>query len=260
MISNTIKSVLKESLLDLGLYHKVNNFRFRNDQRNREQEKFYSTVIHSDDLVFDVGANIGQRSEIFAKLARKVIAIEPQPNCVRHLKSRFMFKKNVVIEEAAVGEQAGEATMWQSNSSGISSMSRRFIETMGKGVFSDESWNKEIQVSIKTLDTLITKHGLPAFIKIDVEGYELTVLRGLSQPVPLISFEYAPELIDEARTCAQRINDISADYYFNYCLGENLEFVLDANVSYQTFIDKTLDELGSLKTFGDVYAILANRK
>jgi FkbM family methyltransferase len=259
-MSHSLKTVIKESLLGLGLYHKVNQIRFRNDERNISQQRFYAKVIGKDDLVFDVGANVGQRSEIFAKLARKVVAVEPQPNCIRHLKSRFRFNRKVVIEEVAIGEHAGHAKMWQSNSSGISSMSRQFIETMGKGVFSDQKWDREIRVPIRTLDELVAIHGLPAFLKIDVEGYELLVLKGLSKPIPFISFEYAPELIDQARACADRINEISADYQFNYCLGENLEFVLAQNVEYKTFSAKTLDELSQLDTFGDVYAILPNTK
>src|SRR5690349_3191094 len=209
-----LKNVLRESLLDLGLYHKVNNFRFRNDARNKAQREFYSRVIDPDNLVFDVGANIGQRSEIFAQLAQKVVAIEPQPNCVRHLKSRFRFNRRVVIQEVALGDKPGEAIMWQSDSPGISSMSRRFIDTMGRGVFRDERWDKEITVAIKTLDDLINIFGVPAFMKIDVEGYELKVLQGLSVPVPFISFEYSPEMIDEARNCAQRLQEISTDYRY----------------------------------------------
>jgi FkbM family methyltransferase len=260
MEPSVLKEAIKDSLLTFGLYHKINNFRFRHDERNKSQQKFYSTVIGSNDLVFDVGANIGQRSEIFAKLARQVVAVEPQPNCIRHLKSRFKFNRRVKIEQIALGETPGEATMWQSESSGISSMSRRFIDTMGQGVFSDQTWNKEIQVPVRTLDSLIALHGVPAFMKIDVEGYELAVLKGLTQPIPMISFEYEPELIDQARSCAGRVNEISADYQFNYCLGENLEFVLDSNVSYEVFAETTLHDLSQLDTFGDVYAILPGKK
>ena len=251
-----LKNILRESLLDLGLYHKINNLRFRNDARNKAQKEFYSRLIKPGDLVFDVGANIGQRSEIFAQLAHKVVAIEPQPNCVRHLRSRFRFNRRVVIQEVALGDKAGEVTMWQSASPGISSMSRRFIDTMGSGVFRDEKWDKEIKVPTKTLDDLIQIFGVPAFIKIDVEGYELKVLQGLTAAVPLISFEYSPEMIDETRNCAQRIQQVSTDYRFNYCLGEDLEFVLDSHVDFETFIDRTLTEICTHNTFGDVYAMI----
>lgn len=252
-----LKNILRESLLDLGLYHKVNNLRFRNDARNKAQKEFYAKVIKPEDLVFDVGANIGQRSEIFAQLAQKVIAIEPQPNCVRHLKSRFRFNRRVVIQQVALGDKPGEATMWQSSSPGISSMSRRFIDTMGSSVFRDEKWNKEIKVTTKTLDDLINTFGVPAFMKIDVEGYELKVLQGLTAPVPFISFEHTPEMIDEARNCAERLQQISPDYRYNYCLGENLDFVLDQHVDFETFINSTLTEICRHNTFGDVYAIIA---
>ena len=252
-----LKNILRESLLDLGLYYTVNNFRFRNDARNKAQKEFYLRVIKPGDLVFDVGANIGQRSEIFAQLAQKVIAIEPQPNCVRHLKSRFRFNRRVVIQEVALGDKPGEETMWQSNSPGISSMSRRFIDTMGSGVFRDEKWDKEIKVKTKTLDDLIDTFGLPAFMKIDVEGYELKVLQGLTAAVPLISFEYSPEMMDEARNCAQRLQQISTDYRYNYCLGENLDFVLNQHVDFDTFINDTLTEICEHNTFGDVYATIA---
>lgn len=250
-----LKNILRESLLDLGLYHKVNNLRFRNDARNKAQKEFYAQVIKPQNLVFDVGANIGQRSEIFAQLAQKVIAIEPQPNCVRHLKSRFRFNRRVVIQQVALGDKAGEATMWQSSSPGISSMSRRFIDTMGSSVFRDEKWDKEIRVATTTLDDLINTFGVPAFMKIDVEGYELKVLQGLTTPIPLISFEYSPDMIDETRNCTQRLQQISAGYKYNYCLGENLEFVLDQHVDFDTFINTTLQEIGRQRTFGDIYAI-----
>jgi len=81
-------------------------------------------------------------------------------------------------------------------------------------------------------------------------------LQGLTLPVPFISFEYAPELIDEARKCAERINRISSAYHFNYCLGEDLDFVLSEDVDYSTFTTETLARMAGQDTFGDVYAIL----
>ena len=136
-------------------------------------------------------------------------------------------------------------------------MSRRFIDTMGRSVFRNEKWDKQIKVATKTLDDLINTFGLPAFMKIDVEGYELKVLQGLTAAVPLISFEHSPEMIDEARNCAQRLQQISTDYRYNYCLGENLEFVLDHHVDFDTFMNSTLAEICRHNTFGDVYAIIA---
>ena len=251
-----MKRFLKKILLGLGLYHKVNAYRFGHDQRNISQKAFYSTIIGHDDLVFDVGANVGQRAAIFSELARTVVAFEPQAECVRHLRSRFRFKRNVEIQPVALSEAAGEAEIYESSAHTVSSMSPKFIESVGKKVFKDETWDRKVVVKTGTLDQMIEVYGLPRFIKIDVEGFELNVLKGLSHPVPLLSFEFIPIAIDEAKQCIDKLNEISADYLYDYCLGENLDFVLPDHVDYETFSRDVLPELESAASFGDIYAIL----
>ena len=46
-----------------------------------------------------------------------------------------------------------------------------------------------IRVPVTTLDQLILRYGRPYYCKVDVEGYEVEVFRGLTQPIPMISFE-----------------------------------------------------------------------
>jgi FkbM family methyltransferase len=247
---------MKEILVDAGLYYKVNEIRFRNDGRSRLQKAFYSKLIQKSDVVFDVGANVGQRSAIFAELARFVVAFEPQAECVRHLKSRFRFKSNVEIQPVALSDSEGEAVIYQSSSNTISSMSEKFVKTVGKTVFADEKWDKSITIRTKTLDQMIALYGMPGFIKIDVEGFEINVLRGLSRPAPFLSFEFIPLAMDEVKKCLARLHEISEDYLFDYCLGEDLDFVLPAHVNYRTFVDDVVPQLETAATFGDIYAIL----
>ena len=52
-----------------------------------------------------------------------------------------------------------------------------------------------MDVAVTTLDALIARFGVPAFIKIDVEGAEPDVLAGLSHAVPVLSFEYLPRAL-----------------------------------------------------------------
>ncbi|HVG33493.1 MAG TPA: FkbM family methyltransferase [Pyrinomonadaceae bacterium] len=254
-----LKKSLKDALLRAGLYYKLNNYRFRDAEwggrREAAQKSFYARLIESSDTVFDVGANVGQRTQIFAQLAHKVIAVEPQKECIRHLRSRFMFTKNVLIEAVALGDHTGEASIRESDSHTISSMSERFIETVGKSRFRESSWEREAKVLMTTLDELIDKHGRAKFIKIDVEGYEAQVLSGLNYSVPYISFEFTPELIDEAEKCVARLHAISEAYLFNYCLGENLNFVLEKHVTAKEMSDSILPALSRQGNFGDVYAI-----
>ncbi len=250
-----MKRFVKEILLGAGLYYKVNAYRFGHDQKNTSQKAFYSTIIGRDDLVFDVGANVGQRAAIFSELARTVVAFEPQAECVRHLRSRFRFKRNVKIEPVALSEERGEAVIYESSAHTVSSMSPKFIESVGKKVFQDETWDEKVVVHTKTLDQMIELYGLPRFIKIDVEGFELNVLNGLSRPVPMLSFEFIPLALDEVEKCLSRLNEISADFLYDYCLGEKLDFVLREHVDYETFSRDVLPELERAPSFGDIYAI-----
>jgi len=250
-----MKALVKDLLLKAGVYYNINQIRFRHDQRNISQKAFYATIIGNDDLVFDVGANVGQRSAIFSQLAKMVVAFEPQPQCITHLRSRFKFKSNVKIEPIALSATGGDAIIYQSSSHDLSSMSSEFIQKVGKQLFSKETWDRTITIPTKTLDQMIALYGVPRFIKIDVEGFELSVLNGLSCPVHMLSFEFTPLIIDEATKCVERLHEISANYLFNYCLGEELDFVLPDHVDYTTFSQNVLPDLKWARSFGDIYAV-----
>lgn len=247
---------MKEMLVDAGLYYKVNEIRFRHDERSRLQKAFYAKLIQKSDVVFDVGANVGQRTAIFSELARLVVAFEPQAECLRHLKSRFRFKRNVQIQPVALSDSEGEAVIYQSSSHTISSMSEEFVNSVGKTVFADANWETRATIKTRTLDQMIALYGIPSFIKIDVEGFELNVLRGLNHAAPFLSFEFIPLAMDEVRKCLARLHEISKDYLYDYCLGEDLEFVLPAHVNYETFVNEVIPKLETAATFGDIYAIL----
>ena len=118
-------------------------------------------------------------------------------------------------------------------------------------------WDTSVSVSVTTLDRLIAEYGRPAFCKIDVEGYELEVLRGLSQPLPALSFEYIPAAMETALGCIERLGELGA-YAFNWkpaALGESYRLQSASWLSPDAMVAQ-LKSLPPDGASGDVYARL----
>lgn len=80
---------------------------------------------------------------------------------------------------------------------------------------------ENVDVAVVSLDNLITRFGRPDYIKIDVEGYETSVLAGLSEPICLISFEAnLPDFEMETIDCIERLAQISKGSVFNFTISD----------------------------------------
>jgi hypothetical protein len=112
-------------------------------------------------------------------------------------------------------------------------------------------WNRRQRVAITTLDMLIEEYGEPAFCKIDVEGYELQVLKGLTRAIKAISLEYTPAVIDIALGCVDYLDGLGK-YEFNWARAESMT-LQGAWVSGQE-IAKHLRGIPREGKSGDVYA------
>jgi FkbM family methyltransferase len=165
--------------------------------------------------VFDVGANVGNYSRVFIELGASVVAFEPQKRCIEILKKRFKNDANFKLVTSACGAEKSTAVIHKPASHTIASMNKNWIESVKKtGRFGNESWDLEETINVTTLDEEIKLHFVPDYLKIDVEGYEVEVLRGLTIPIPLISFEITlPEFHDSTLKCLSQISRLGNYLY-----------------------------------------------
>jgi len=163
-----------------------------NPAHNRAMDALYARFIRPDDLVFDVGAHVGDRIRAFRRLGARVVAVEPQPALHRTLRALFGRDDAVTLVPSAVGRAAGTATMMINlDNPSISTLSKEFIEASHDAAgWEGQAWPRSHQVSVTTLDALIAEHGVPSFVKLDIEGYEAEALAGLSHRLAALSFEF----------------------------------------------------------------------
>ncbi len=248
-----MNKVVRRFLRVCRLYDPVVDFKNRLARTQAEYVRFYSQFVNRGDLCFDVGANVGRRIKVFLKLEAMVIAVEPQEHCMAKLRKKYGNNNRVVLVQKAVGERKGQAQMMLCDSHSLSSLSKSWVETVkASGRYSCCTWNRTVTVTVVSLDDLISQHGEPAFMKIDVEGYEYEVLKGLSQPIRVICFEFTPEFMDSAVKCVEHLSKIG-QAKFNYCLEGKLTTLVLSKWCTHEQIRGVLESLCGKRTVGDIY-------
>jgi len=158
---------IKKLSLSTGLYRQA-RIAYRLWGR-AEKSRYLSDIRHYSQLLpntsalcFDVGANTGRITEVLLELGHSVVAFEPQLECIREMTARCNPSKNRLrVKNCAVGDSAGEATLFVREWNGRSSLR--------------QAWEGEIsctkKVPVCTLDNAIQEFGIPQYCKIDVEGW-----------------------------------------------------------------------------------------
>jgi FkbM family methyltransferase len=247
-VLNAVKSILGIAR-SIVIYHRPSHI----DAMTR----FYRRLISGSALVFDIGAHVGDRTRAFRRLGCRVVAVEPQPMLARALRAIYARDRAVTIVAAAVGDGPESLTfLINRNNPTVSSASAKFVRAaQGAPGWQGQIWDRTIEVPATTLDGLIASYGMPAFVKIDVEGYEDRVLAGLSESLPALSFEFTTLQKDVALQALERLSSLG-HYRFNACIGESWIEVFDRLRSQEDIVD-WLAALPPEANSGDIYCFRA---
>ncbi len=222
----------------------------------RRLAAFYGELIPEGGLCFDIGAHVGNRSLAFRRLGCRVVAVEPQPDFARFLRHLVKHQPGIVLEEVAIADEPGEVELFVSAATPtVTTASRGFIDGVADiPSFRQVRWAESVRVPAVTLDMLVDRHGLPDFLKLDIEGLEEAALRGLSRPPGLVSFEFLAGRVDLAARCLDRLQAIGA-WSYNISRGESLALEWPGFV-HRSALDAWLGDHAGLDFSGDIYARL----
>lgn len=227
------------------------------DAPKAAMDALHARFVKPGDLVFDIGAHVGDRVSSFRRLGARVVALEPQPGPLRALRLIHGRDLHVTLVPMACGAHEGETT-FRINSANptVSTASPAFIAAAaGAEGWKEQVWDMECTVPMTTLDALIKAHGLPRFVKIDVEGFEADVLAGLSRVLPIISFELTTIQRDVALRCIEILERLGP-WRYNLALGESQD------MAHPGFVGKSdmaacIEGLHHGANSGDVYCMAA---
>jgi len=157
--------------------------RHRHGVRIEREMEILPFLLGEGDWAFDVGANVGDYTLSLAKLVGpngRVFSFEPNPNNFNKLSHLVQMGRleHVSVHPIALGETSGTASlvverdqsMWRVNSGYLVFDTEHFNRFTGR--------TRRSTVRIATLDELFPNCSMVSFMKVDVEGFELPVLRG----------------------------------------------------------------------------------
>ena len=193
------------------------------------EAKIMEEKIKVGSIVVDVGANIGLHTLNMARIVGntgRVFAFEPDPSNFEILGENVKINnyQNIILEEKAVGDKHGRVTLYQSDNPGNHRLFPQTKQTKG-----------EVEVELTSLDKYFIDSNLAEkinFIKIDVEGLEFSVLKGMKNILKnnkkiKILFEFAPKNTMEAGfTPIELLNYLTSHDFKLYCIDERTKKLL----------------------------------
>ncbi len=225
MILSFLKNKFRFSSLYYNLYLKFFNKKYYKLLKN--DFFFYSEILPKNILIFDIGANRGDKSYIFNFFSKKLICYEPEESLYKLLKVRFKKNYNIKINNFLISDTLNHKKFYSvQNDEAYSSTNFKSLKSLNI-LNNKKIFLKKLKSS--TLNSEINKYGTPYYVKIDVEGGEKNILKNLKFKIPLISFEAnLPFFIKETEFI---INKLSKKYQYTY----NIRLENKNNLKYKNF-------------------------
>ncbi|MDF1568495.1 MAG: FkbM family methyltransferase [Spirochaetaceae bacterium] len=216
--------------------------------------RFYRGFVLPGQSAWDVGAHLGNRCRVWLSLGARVVAYEPQPDCAAVLENWFGTSPFFTLRRCAVGSETGTVELQISEEHPtLATVSGDWVTRMSHHpLFDGIAWNRSESVPMVRLADEEAALGRPVFIKIDVEGHELEVIRGLGSLPRALSFELLPVDRQNALACMTDLTE-QADWTWNLSIGESFHMMFDRPVDHHRMTEFILgmDEGGRS---GDIYA------
>ena len=211
----------------------------------RKFKTFYSNFIGNSDFAITIGDSNGNISEILLQLGALVLVVEPLPENFVYAEKKLKNYQQTILLHEDIGAFNAQFTYNEAYEKNILPYSSNL--TVG----ADQS-----VVKITTVDELIRVYGLPAFLKINANGYENEVLKGLSCPILLISVSFYSYLHTKTTENIRRLIELG-DYEYNWILNEEAKFQSKEWLSAKE-LHASMSDFSGVRFSGEIFARLKN--
>ena len=191
-------------------------------------------------LLFDIGANRGDATLAGINKGYKVIALEPAPRVFANLVNNFIYNPDVTPLRLAVSDTVGDRLdLYEAEEDGLSSLNKDWL-TNPTMPYNGKPF-RTVQTNTTTIDELARIYGEPDLIKIDVEGAEWSVFKGMTKHHGKLAFEWTQETLDEHEEQLVYLKDLGYTKFKFQFIEQHLEEPDDYWVPLNTkYIDLSL--------------------
>lgn len=172
----------------------------------------------SNKLLFDIGANVGAYAQARWESGEfdKIVCVEANQIAFERLRARFQHNSNIFPLFCAASDRDNQKlTFFETQATVLSTANPDWVTKPGYRFHGNSTARvvNEVEVLTTTLDKLIHFFGMPDLVKIDVEGFEETVIKGLNQKVPTLCFEWAQEMSDECLKTVDMLKNLGFEEF-----------------------------------------------